>query len=86
MFLIPVWEDDDITGQCLLFFFAGFDTASTLLSFAGHELAMNPEVQQKLIEEVDAFTEELDGKPMTYEIINKMEYLDMVVSGERNYN
>lgn len=79
---IPVWEDDDLTGQCLVFFFAGFDAASTLLCFIGHELAINPEVQAKLVEEVDDFKVNLDGKSMSYETINKMNYLDMVVSGE----
>lgn len=76
-----MWEDDDLTAQCLIFFFAGFDTASTLLSFVGHELAVNPEVQEKLVKEVDMFKERLEGKPMNYETINKMTYLDMVVTG-----
>lgn len=75
-----VWEDDDLTGQCVVFFFAGFDAASTLLCFMGHELAINPEVQGKLIEEVDEFKGKLGGKSMNYETINKMAYLDMVVS------
>lgn len=77
-----MWEDDDLIGQCLVFFFAGFDTASTLLAFIGHELAVNPDVQEKLIEEVDNFRHHLDGKTMNYETINKMTYLDAVVSGE----
>lgn len=72
-----------MTGQCLVFFFAGFDAASTLLCFIGHELAINPEVQAKLVEEVDDFKVNLDGKSMNYETVNKMAYLDMVVSGER---
>lgn len=79
---IPAWEDDDLTAQCLIFFFAGFDTASTLLSFIGHELAINPEIQAKLVDEVDMFRQQLDGKSMNYETINKMPYMDMVVTGE----
>lgn len=74
------WEDDDLTAQCLIFFFAGFDTASTLLSFIGHELAINPEIQAKLVDEVDMFRQQLDGKSMNYETINKMPYMDMVVT------
>lgn len=77
-----MWEDDDLTAQCLIFFFAGFDTASTLLCFIGHELAVNQDVQTRLVGEVDMFREELQGKAMNYETINKMTYLDMVVTGE----
>lgn len=80
-----MWEDDDLTAQCLIFFFAGFDTASTLLCFIGHELAVNKDVQTRLVEEVDTFREQLQGKAMNYETINKMTYLDMVVTGERAF-
>lgn len=79
---ISVWEDDDVTAQCLIFFFAGFETASTLLCFLGHELAINPDVQEKLVEEVDTYKDQLQGKPMNYETIHKMTYLDMVITGE----
>lgn len=78
-----MWEDDDLTAQCLIFFFAGFDTASTLLCFLGHELAVNPDIQARLVEEVDQFQAELEGKPMNYDTINKMKYLDMVVTGKK---
>jgi len=74
------WEDDDLTAQCLLFFFAGFDTVSVLMCFMAHELAVNPDIQDRLYEEVQAVKEELNGKPLTYEILQKMKYLDMVVS------
>lgn len=80
-----MWEDDDLTAQCLIFFFAGFDTASTLLCFIGHELAVNQDVQTRLVEEVDTFREELHGKAINYETINKLTYLDMVVTGERGF-
>lgn len=75
------WDDDDVTAQCFLFFIAGFDTSATLLCFTAHELMENPEVQKKLIEELDSAKELLAGKPLTYEVLQKMHYLDMVVSG-----
>lgn len=74
------WEDDDLTAQCLIFFLAGFDTSSTLMCYMAHELAVNPDIQKKLIQEVDDVTRELNGAPLTYEAIQKMKYLDMVVS------
>jgi len=45
-----------------------------------HELAVNPEVQDRLYEEVKEVKEELNGKQLTYEILQKMKYMDMVVS------
>lgn len=76
-------EDEDITAQVLLFFLAGFDTASTLLCFASHQLAVHLEVQNRLQEEIDETLQENGGK-FTYEALHNMKYLDMVVNGEKN--
>ena len=46
-------EKDDISPQCLLFLLAGYDTSSAVLGFACHSLALNPDVQEKLKEEID---------------------------------
>lgn len=77
---ITKWTDDDLVAQSMIFFLAGFDTVSTAMCFVGHLLAVNPEVQETLIREIDDLKEELDGKLPTYENIQNMEYLDMVVS------
>lgn len=45
-----------------------------------HELALNPDIQQRLFTEIDNMKRELNGEPLTYEVIPKMKYLDMVVS------
>ncbi len=74
------WTDDDLVAQSMIFFLAGFDTVSTAMCFVGHLLAVNPEVQEKLVREIDDLNEELDGKLPTYENIQSMEYLDMVIS------
>lgn len=68
----------DIAAQALLFFFAGYETSSTLMSFVSHELAINKTVQEKLQEEIDLVYEKTSGK-VTYEDIQKMKYLDMVI-------
>lgn len=74
------WTDSEIIAQCLLFFFAGFETSSTMLTFVAYELVANPDVQQKLYEEIAAVNEQLDGKRITYDVIQKMKYLDQVIS------
>ncbi|EFN61087.1 Cytochrome P450 9e2 [Camponotus floridanus] len=44
---------DDMVAQAFVFFFAGFDTSSTAMSFVAYELAANPDVQIKLRQEID---------------------------------
>ena len=39
--------------QIFLFLIAGYETTSTALGFTAHHLAVNPEVQKKLQNEVD---------------------------------
>lgn len=71
--------DDVITAQALIFFLAGFETTSTLLSFLSYELALNPDIQAKLQEEVDEATKEGSQK-LSYKQILSMKYLDQVIS------
>ncbi|XP_067009302.2 probable cytochrome P450 6a14 [Anabrus simplex] len=71
--------DSLLAAQAFVFFFAGFETSSTAISFALYELAVNPDIQARLREEVDNTLEECDGK-ITYEAIQNMEYLDRVLS------
>ncbi|XP_015591510.1 cytochrome P450 9e2-like [Cephus cinctus] len=70
---------DDIVAQAFIFFVAGFDTSSTLMCYMLHELVLNPDVQQKLREEVDQVTSGADDE-VTYEMLQKMKYMDMVIS------
>lgn len=70
---------EEMTAQAFIFFFAGFDTASTLMCFAAHEIGVNPDVQKKLQEEIDAVLAEGDGE-LSYEALHGMQYLDMVVN------
>ena len=67
--------------QALSFLLGGFETASTLLSFALYELALHPEIQQSLRAEILQVLSEHDGK-LTYDGMQGMSYLDRVVSGE----
>uniref|UniRef100_V5GR19 Cytochrome P450 9e2 n=1 Tax=Anoplophora glabripennis TaxID=217634 RepID=V5GR19_ANOGL len=72
-------SDMDITAQAMIFFFAGFDTVSGLMCFLAYELVANPDIQDKLREEIKTTLEECGGK-LTYEGLLKMKYMDMVVS------
>lgn len=50
------------------------------MSFMSYELVCNPEIQQKLFEEVMEMENELGGKKVSYEKIQGMKYLDQCVS------
>nr|CAZ65619.1 cytochrome P450 [Cnaphalocrocis medinalis] len=73
------WSDDDLTAQAFLFFFAGFETVSSAMSFALYELAVNPDVQEKFLEEIKEADAKNGGK-FDYNSIQNMTYMDMVVS------
>ncbi|KAK9885354.1 hypothetical protein WA026_010851 [Henosepilachna vigintioctopunctata] len=69
---------EDITAQALIFFFSGFGTVSSVLSFLTYELAVNPDIQKRLYEEVSQFRSKNDK--LTYEGLGSLTYLDMVLS------
>ncbi|CAG7825768.1 unnamed protein product [Allacma fusca] len=70
--------DDVIIAQCLLFFLAGSDTTESTVTFALYELAINPDIQEKLYQEVKEAVENNNGE-FSYDVINKLEYLDCVI-------
>ncbi|XP_011172819.1 cytochrome P450 9e2-like [Solenopsis invicta] len=70
---------DDIVSQAFVFFFAGFDTTSTLMCFVVHELAVNQDIQNRLRQEVQQYLAEGNGE-ISYDLLSKMSYMDMVIS------
>lgn len=72
-------DDDTIDAQSLLFLLAGYETSSSLLSFAVHVLATELDIQEKLREHINTFTE---GREVTYEVLSQMTYLDWFIMGK----
>ena len=70
---------DDLIAQCLVFIIAGLSSSGTLMGFVAHELALNPEIQEKLRNKVDTLMEN-EGSDISYEIDLKMKYMDIVIS------
>lgn len=68
-----------LLGHCLTFFVEGFETSTLIISYTVYELAMNTDVQQRLRQELEDATD--DGKPLDYETLIRLPYLDKVVSG-----
>ncbi|XP_050421474.1 probable cytochrome P450 6a14 [Adelges cooleyi] len=70
---------DVLVAQCFVWFIGGYETSSITLTFTLFELTQNPEVQARVQEEIDTVLDRHGGK-ITYEILQEMTYLDMVVS------
>ncbi|GFS49408.1 cytochrome P450 3A8 [Nephila pilipes] len=70
---------DELVGQCVIFFLAGYDTTASTLSFASYLLALNPGIQNTLYEELREVLQRHKGE-LTYEALQDMKYLDNVIS------
>ncbi|KAM3826795.1 cytochrome P450 3A24-like, partial [Vipera latastei] len=70
--------DKEILAQSIIFIFGGYDTIGITLSFISYCLATYPDVQEKLYQEINEMFP--NQAPPTYEAIQRMEYLDMVVN------
>lgn len=64
----------------MLFFLAGLGPTSTILTFLSYELCVNPDIQRKLYDEIVETNESLAGQRISYDKLQKMKYLDQVVS------
>ncbi|XP_048243850.1 cytochrome P450 3A8-like [Haliotis rufescens] len=69
---------NDIHGQALTFLIAGYDTTATTMAFLIYELALNPDICERAIQEVDRVLG--DNHDVSYEQCAELHYLDMCVS------
>ncbi|UJR23765.1 hypothetical protein I4U23_026742 [Adineta vaga] len=70
-------NDKEILGQTAVFLVAGYETTSVLLSFFFYVMATEPAIQEKVYEEI---RQEIGDDEMTYEKLNELHYLDMVIN------
>jgi cytochrome P450 len=73
-------QHDLIVANAMLMMIAGYDTTAATMSYCFWHLAKNPDIQIKMQREIDqASREEEDETILSYEAIQKLEYLDIVV-------
>ena len=58
---------------------AGSDTSANTLAFACYQLAKNPEIQEKLRDEISSMFDENPTESLTYEDLQKMPYLEQII-------
>lgn len=56
------------------------------MAFCLYELALQPDVQQRLRDEIEAVTKEVSNGDVTYDAIAQMTYLEQVLSGKNSLN
>ncbi|KAJ7372188.1 Thromboxane-A synthase [Desmophyllum pertusum] len=71
--------DEEIIGQCITFLVAGSETTGSTLAMIAHHLASYPEIQEKLLREIDDATRSR-GDVSIQEFVQSLEYLDRFVS------
>ncbi|KAJ8926290.1 hypothetical protein NQ314_021349 [Rhamnusium bicolor] len=69
---------DEVAAQSFVIFLAGYETSATTMTFAMYELALHPEVQQRLREEIKMVLAKHDDQ-FTYESLNEMKYMMQVI-------
>ncbi|XP_077295471.1 putative cytochrome P450 6a13 [Arctopsyche grandis] len=72
------FQGDTLLAQAAIFFSAGFQTISSTISFSLYELAMSPDVQEKVLIEIEEVLNSHNGM-VTNEAIQNMKYLGMCI-------
>ncbi|XP_013134074.1 PREDICTED: cytochrome P450 6B5-like [Papilio polytes] len=69
--------DDIIAAQAFVFYAGGYETSASTMSFMLYEMARNPDLQDRVIQEVDDVMRKYDGK-LTFEALNELKYMEQV--------
>ncbi|KAJ8932329.1 hypothetical protein NQ314_014748 [Rhamnusium bicolor] len=73
---------ENLAASVFLFFFAGFDTSTTTMHFTLYELCRNPDIQEKVRNEINEILAVYGGN-ITYDSLWEMTYLQQVIDGVR---
>lgn len=71
-------NEDEIIAQTVAFIVAGNETTASLLIYATHELAMNPDIQDKLYAEINPIVN--PNNTIDFDELCRLPYLDAVIS------
>nr|XP_018896715.1 PREDICTED: probable cytochrome P450 6a14 [Bemisia tabaci] len=75
-----LFDDSVVASNAFIFFIAGFETTASTLSYCLYELALNPDIGEKLYEEVESVKQAHNGT-LDYDAVNKeLVYMEAVIS------
>ena len=72
-------SEEEIIATAMVFLVAGYDTTGMTLSFLAYQMSINPELQERLHQEVDQAYEDNDGEMPDYQTIQSLPYIDMLI-------
>lgn len=76
------FDEVDIAANSFVFFIGGYETTSLTLSYCLYELALNQEIQEKLLAKIlQAYNK--NGGKIDFNSFHDMPYLDAVISGKK---
>lgn len=78
------FDEETIAAHAVSFYIDGMETSSVTLSFIGYQLAVHPDIQEKLRDEVKS-TYARHGGTLTYEALKEMTYMNQVISESQRY-
>ncbi|GFT86027.1 cytochrome P450 4V2, partial [Nephila pilipes] len=81
----PSFTEEDIREEVDTFMFEGHDTTAMTLSWALYCLGLNPDIQLRVQEELDAIFEDDISRDITREDITRMKYLECVLKVKGRY-
>lgn len=71
-------DETELAGYTLTMFVEGFETSSSVLAFAIYEMARNPDIQERLYEEINEVLAH-HNNVFTFEALQEMEYLECCI-------
>jgi cytochrome P450 len=74
-----ILRSDEIVGNILIFMIAGYETTSTTLAYCTYILATKPNIQQKLIDEIDAYRHGKVDDNDDYDLVTNMSYMNLFI-------
>ncbi|XP_060076184.1 cytochrome P450 3A9-like [Ylistrum balloti] len=67
---------DEIIASSVLFFVAGYETTASLLQYSAYELAVNPDIHERMLQEIQ---DTIGDEEPVYENIRQLTYMDQVL-------
>lgn len=78
---VKTLSKDNVVAQMFLFFIAGYETTASATAFTLYELAQNPDVLAKLLDDINQTLAKHNGE-LNYDSIQDMKYLELCVMGK----